>query len=119
MHAIAPAVDSASNAGAVVIRVARTGPGLLPGAGATARVNLGQKSGVLVVPDSALVLVGGVMSVFVVGNDSVAHVYPVTIGVRQKGRAEVSGDLHAGDRVATTGAYGLSDGMRVVPAAAQ
>ena len=115
VHAIAPAVDSASNAGAVVIRIARAGPGLLPGAGATARINLDRKSGVLVVPDSSLVLVGDVMSVFVVGADSVAHAHQVTIGVRQNGRAEVSGDLQAGDRVATTGAYGLSDGMRVVP----
>jgi multidrug efflux pump subunit AcrA (membrane-fusion protein) len=114
---MAPAVDSASNAGAVVIRIARAGPGLLPGAGATARVNLGQKSGVLVVPDSALVLVGDVMSVFVIGADSVAHAHPVTVGIRQNGRAEVSGDIKAGDHVATTGAYGLSDGMRVVPTA--
>ncbi|HSR90767.1 MAG TPA: efflux RND transporter periplasmic adaptor subunit [Gemmatimonadales bacterium] len=119
VHAIAPAVDINSNAGAVVIRIARAGPGLLPGAGATARVNLGQKIGVLVVPDSALVLVGDVMSVFVVGADSVAHAHPVTVGVRQNGRAEVSGEIQAGDRVATTGAYGLSDGMQVVPAAPQ
>jgi len=55
------------------------------------------------------------MSVFVVGADSVAHAHHVTVGVRQKGRAEVTGDIQAGDRVATTGAYGLSDGMRVVP----
>jgi RND family efflux transporter MFP subunit len=119
VHATAPAVDSASNAGAVVIRIAQAGPGLLPGVGATARVNLGRKSGVLVVPDSALVLVGDVISVFVVGDDSVAHAHPVTVGVRQRGRVEVSGDLRPGDRVATTGAYGLSDGMRVVPTAPQ
>jgi len=115
VHATAPAVDSASNAGAVVIRIARAGPGLLPGAGASARVNLGRKDKVLVIPDSALVLVGDMMSVFVVGADSVAQAHPVTVGVRQNGRAEVSGDIQAGDRVVTTGAYGLSDGMRVVP----
>jgi hypothetical protein len=72
-----------------------------------------------VIPDSALVLVGNVMSVFVVGADSVAHAHRVNVGVRQNGRAEVSGDIQAGDRVATTGAYGLSDGMRVVPTLAQ
>jgi multidrug efflux pump subunit AcrA (membrane-fusion protein) len=59
------------------------------------------------------------MSVFVIGADSVAHAHSVTVGVRQNGRAEVSGDLQPGDRVATTGAYGLSDGMRVVPTAPQ
>jgi RND family efflux transporter MFP subunit len=115
VHATAPAVDTASNAGAVVIRIPRAGPGLLPGAGASATVVVGRRTGVLVVPDSSLVLVGDAMSVFVVGNDSIAHARAVTVGVRQGGRAEVNGDLKPGDRVATTGAYGLTDGMRVVP----
>jgi RND family efflux transporter MFP subunit len=119
VHATAPAVDTASNAGAVVIRIPRAGPGLIPGAGASATVVVGRRNGVLVVPDSALVLVGDAMSVFVVGSDSIAHARAVTVGVRQGGRAEVSGDLKPGDRVATTGAYGLSDGMRVVPIAPQ
>jgi multidrug efflux pump subunit AcrA (membrane-fusion protein) len=56
--------------------------------------------------------------VFVVGADSVAHVRPVTIEIRDNGRAAVAGELKPGDRVVTTGAYGLADGMRVIPPAA-
>ena len=118
VNAIAPAVDSSSNAGGVVVRIARPGLGLRPGAGATATVLLGRRNDALIVPDSALVLVGDSMSVFVIADDSVVQGHPVAVGVRAAGRAEVRGDLKPGDRVVTTGAYGLSDGMRVVPPAA-
>jgi multidrug efflux pump subunit AcrA (membrane-fusion protein) len=37
--------------------------------------------------------------------------------VRAGGRTEVAGELRPGDRVVTTGAFGLEDGMRVAPAA--
>ncbi len=114
VRAIAPAVDSLSNAGQVVVRVSSPGEAFRAGAGATATISLGTKRGVRVVPDSALVLVGATMSVFVIGPDSLARVVPVRVGVREGGRAEVEGALSAGDRVATTGAYGLADGMRVV-----
>jgi membrane fusion protein (multidrug efflux system) len=116
VHAIAPGVDSLTGAGAVVIRIGSTGRSLRPGSGATARVSLPVERAALVVPDSALVLVGGTLNVFVIGPDSVAHARPVEVGVRSGGRASVRGDVHPGDRVATTGAYGLVDGMHVVPA---
>ena len=64
------------------------------------------------VPDSALVLAGDSMAVFVVSADSIAHQRIVTVGVRQGGRAAVQGSLAPGDRVVTSGAFGLQDGMR-------
>jgi HlyD family secretion protein len=72
---------------------------------------------VLVVPDAAIVLAGGSNVVFVVGPDSIAHQRAIRRGVRAGGRTEVQGELRPGDRVVTTGAFGLQDGMRVVPAA--
>jgi RND family efflux transporter MFP subunit len=117
VHAIAPGVDSASNSGSIVIRVHKAGPDLRPGAGATASVLIDRKAEALIVPDSALVLVGDSLSVFVVGPDSVAHLRRVVPGVRQGRRVEVRGDVAPGDRVATTGTYGLADGMHVVPVA--
>ncbi|MFZ5625217.1 MAG: efflux RND transporter periplasmic adaptor subunit [Gemmatimonadota bacterium] len=115
--AIAPAVDSLSNAARVILRIPEPGPALRAGMGAVATVITGLKRDVLVVPDSALVLVGDAMSVFVVGPGSVARARAVRVGVRSGGRAEVMGDLKPGDRVVTTGAFGLSDGMLVVPEA--
>jgi multidrug efflux pump subunit AcrA (membrane-fusion protein) len=70
----------------------------------------------LVVPDSAITLAGDSSAVFVIGPDSTAHQRLVRVGVRAGGRTQVEGDLHPGDRVATTGAFGLEDGMHVVPA---
>ena len=68
---------------------------------------------VLVVPDSALVLVGNEFQLFVLGPDSIVRGHAVTVGARQAGRAEVSGDVSAGQVVVTAGAYGLPDSSRV------
>jgi RND family efflux transporter MFP subunit len=115
LAALAPGVDTTTNAGEAVIRVPNPGRRLHPGAPATARIRLGVRRGVLVAPDSALVLAGDSSVIFVVGPDSIAHARTVTRGFSTGGRTEVSGDLHPGDRVVTTGAFGLEDGMHVVP----
>jgi membrane fusion protein (multidrug efflux system) len=116
--ALAPAVDSLTNAGEAVIRVPNPGGALRAGSGATATVTAGTRHAAVVVPDSALVVLGDSLAVFVVGADSVARARRVTAGVRRAGRAEILRGLTAGERVVTTGAFGLSDGMRVVPQAA-
>ena len=113
--AVAPGVDSLTNAGEVVIRVPNLDRRLLAGAGATGRVVIGVQPDALVVPDSALVLAGDSSAVFVVGPDSIVHQRIVTAGVRQGGRVAVQGSLAPGDRVVTSGAFGLQDGMRVAP----
>lgn len=113
--AIAPGVDSITNAGQVVIRVPNSEGRMHAGGGATAILRIGQRSHALLVPDSAIVVVGDSLAVFVIGVDSVAHARTVSVGVRHGGRSEVHGSLKPGDRVVTTGAYGLTDGMRVVP----
>jgi membrane fusion protein, multidrug efflux system len=113
--ALAPAVDSLTNAGEAVIRVPNPQGRLHPGAAATARVRLGVRRDVLLAPDSALVLAGDSSVVFVVGPDSVAHLRTVVRGASAGGRTAVTGTVRPGDRVVTTGAFGLQDGMRVVP----
>jgi RND family efflux transporter MFP subunit len=115
ISAVAPGVDSLTNAGEVVIRVPNPDQRLLAGAGATGRVVIGVDPTALVVPDSALILAGDSTAVFVVGPDSLVHQRIVTPGVRQGGRVAVKGSLKPGDRVVTTGAFGLQDGMRVAP----
>jgi RND family efflux transporter MFP subunit len=112
---LTPGVDSLTNAGAAVVRIPNTAGRLRPGAGATAKVRLGVHRDVLVVPDSAIVLAGDTSVVFVVGPDSIAQQRAVVRGVRDDRRTEVQGDLKAGDQVVTTGAFGLQNGMRVVP----
>ena len=116
VQAIAPAVDSLTNAAQVVIRIANPGGVLRAGAGATALVTLGRRSDAIVVPDSALVVVGDSLTVFVVEGDSVAHATSVTVGARRSGRAEILAGLSAGQRIVVSGAFGLVDGMKVVSA---
>jgi membrane fusion protein, multidrug efflux system len=113
--ALAPAVDSLTNAGEAVIRVPNPRGRLHPGAAATARVRLGVRRDVLLAPDSALVLAGDSSVVFVMGPDSIAHLRAVVRGASAGGRTAVTGAIRPGDRVVTTGAFGLQDGMRVVP----
>jgi membrane fusion protein, multidrug efflux system len=115
LAAVTPGVDSLTNAGAAVVRIPNSASHLHPGAAATAKVRLAVHRDVLIVPDSAIVLAGDSSVVFVVGPDSIAHQRAVLRGVRDDGRTEVRGDLQAGDRVVTTGAFGLQSGMRVVP----
>ncbi len=113
---LAPGVDSLTGAGEAVVRVPNPDGALRVGAGAEARVRIGVRRDALLVPDSALVLRGDSSVVFVVGADSIARARSVVRGARQDGRSEVAGDLHPGERVVTTGAFGLEDGMRVAPA---
>jgi RND family efflux transporter MFP subunit len=113
--ALAPDVDSLTNAGEAVIRVGNPRGLLHPGATAAARIRLGVRRDVLVAPDSALVLAGDSSVVFVVGADSVAHQRAVVRGASDGGRTEVTGEIRPGERVVTTGAFGLQDGMHVVP----
>ena len=117
LAALAPGVDSLTNAGVAVVRVPNPTGRLHPGAGATARIKLGVRRQALVVPASAIVLAGDSSVVFVVGADSVAHQRVVTRGIVSGGRIEVEGNLEPGERVVTTGAFGLQDGMRVAPSA--
>jgi membrane fusion protein (multidrug efflux system) len=112
--ALAPAVDSLTNAGQAIVRLPNPFGTLRPGASARAEIQTGKQRQVLVIPDSALVVLGDSMSVFVVGADSIAHARSVSVGVRRAGRAEIVRGLNPGERVVTTGAFGLSDGMHVV-----
>jgi multidrug efflux pump subunit AcrA (membrane-fusion protein) len=68
----------------------------------------------LTVPASALLTESdGTTSVMVVGNDGRAHQRDVKTGVRQDNQVQVVSGLKAGERVVTTGAYGLPDNTRV------
>lgn len=114
VHAVAPALDSVSHSGQVIIRIA-SGAELPSGLGATGRVRTGLLRAALIVPDSALVIVGGTQSIFVVAPDSVVHRQPVQVLAHAHGRAAIQGQVAPGALVVTAGAWGLADGMRVAP----
>jgi RND family efflux transporter MFP subunit len=117
--AVAPGVDSLTGIGEALIRITNRAGRLRPGQAATAVVTAGTVRNVLTVPETAIVLVGLATTVFVVGDDSLAHARPVELGIHAGGQVEVRGNLTAGDRVVTVGAYGLADGSKVVPVSAK
>jgi multidrug efflux pump subunit AcrA (membrane-fusion protein) len=57
--------------------------------------------------------------VFVVGADGRAHRTPVTAGIRQGDRVQITGGLEPGAEVITSGGYALSDGLKVQVAGSQ
>lgn len=117
VEAVAPGIDSVTNAGRIVVRMPNPGERVRIGAAATATINLRTLRDALLVPLTALTLVGDSQTVFVVGADSIAHARSVMIEARGTDRAAVAGVLKAGERVVVQGAAGLVDGTKVVPAA--
>jgi HlyD family secretion protein len=67
----------------------------------------------LVVPADAVVDKDGRPTVFVVGQDSVAHAKPIKVGLRDGLRVEVLSGLEPKERVVTIGAYEMEDGTKV------
>jgi len=75
----------------------------------------------LVVPASSMLTApDGSTSVMLVGSDNRAHQKTVKVGIRQDDQAQIAEGLQAGDRVVTSGNYGLPDNTKVrVEAAAE
>jgi len=117
VESVGSTVDSLSNTTQVLVRPRRYDPMLRPGLGVTIRIRVTAHRNVLVIPAAALVFVGNTPTIFVVGADSIAHARAVVPVVRGATTVEITGDVRAGDRIVTTGAYGLPDSARVIPRA--
>jgi HlyD family secretion protein len=55
----------------------------------------------------------GTTSVMVIGPEQHAHQTTVTTGVQSGGEVQILSGVSAGQRVVTTGAFGLPDGTKV------
>jgi membrane fusion protein (multidrug efflux system) len=111
---VAPAVDTATRAVPVRVRVTRQARPLRIGETLFARVVVDTHRGAVTVPDEALVPDGEGFKVFVVDSAGVAHARPVTVGTRAGALAEILDGVRAGERVVTYGAYGMDEGAKVV-----
>ncbi|HVS81011.1 MAG TPA: efflux RND transporter periplasmic adaptor subunit [Pyrinomonadaceae bacterium] len=109
---VAPAVDSQTNTVAVRVRLANPGGELKAGLYASAHIAVEIHQNALVVPDAALVVEGDEAFVFVSQGEKVEK-RKVTVGIRGDKRAEITDGLKEGERVVTTGAFGLGDGTRI------
>ena len=73
------------------------------------------KASAIVIPIEALVPEADGFKVFVVDATGMAHERDVTVGAKTDKVAEITKGLAAGERVATQGAYGLEDSVKVIP----
>ncbi|MGA9993820.1 MAG: efflux RND transporter periplasmic adaptor subunit, partial [Pyrinomonadaceae bacterium] len=110
---VAPSVDPQTNTVAVRVRLPNPKGELKSGLYANARIAVEIHTDALAVPESALVQEGDETFVFVAHEDGKAEKRKVEVGIRDGGRAEIVEGLKENERVATTGAFGLSDGAKI------
>ena len=56
---------------------------------------------------------GGATSVMVIGSDNHAHLQTVETGVHSESEVQIKSGVQPGQRVITSGAYGLADNTQV------
>ena len=106
--AIAPAIDPATNAGLVRIRVKNPERLLKVGMFAEARIGLREKKGVLVVVPSAVSRGGAGTAVYLVSGEEAART-PVTTGLETPEAVEILSGLKEGQQVLTSAIHGLGE----------
>jgi RND family efflux transporter MFP subunit len=107
-------VDAASRSVSVRVHVPAARRPLRVGEVVFGRVAVNVRQAV-VVPVAALVPEGDTFKVFVVDAGGIAHERPVKVGARNETTAEILDGVRAGERVVTSGAYGVADSAKVVP----
>ncbi|HLK32734.1 MAG TPA: efflux RND transporter periplasmic adaptor subunit [Terriglobales bacterium] len=111
---VSPALDPSSTTVEVWVQASNPHHDLKPGSSVQISMLAQTIPDALTVPASALLTEsGGTTSVMVVGDDGRAHQRDVKAGVKQDGQVQIVSGLKAGERVVTTGAYGLPDNTRV------
>ena len=116
VSAVSAAVDSATRAVEVRVRVARSSRPLRLGESEFGRIVVGVHSRAVAVPLESLVPEGEGFKVFVVDSGGIAHARPVTVGARTETLAEITAGLSGGETVVGYGAFGVEDSAKIVPA---
>jgi RND family efflux transporter MFP subunit len=106
--AIAPAVDVATNAALVRIRITNADRLLKVGMFAEAHIEYGQHVDALIVPPSAVVKTAEGAAVYVVTGDT-AQRTAVTVGIEQPDAIEILSGVSDGQTVLTSSVYGLGE----------
>jgi RND family efflux transporter MFP subunit len=108
-------VDSATRTVAIRSRAPQAGTQLRFGETLFGQITVATRPRAITVPLQALVPEGEGFKVFVVDGQGLALSRRVVLGARTDSLAEVTSGLMAGERVVTSGAYGVEDSTRVLP----
>ena len=108
-------VDAATGTVPVLATVANPRRLLRDDTTVKAQIVAERRENILLVPQAAVLTDPDTdkTSVVVTGNDGVAHVTPVTIGLAAAGKVQIVKGLSAGQKVAVSGQYGLPDATPV------
>jgi HlyD family secretion protein len=111
---VSPAVDPQGTTLEVWVQAANPGEKLRPGGTVHVTIHAETVRNAVVVPLTALLPSSeGGSSVFVVGQDMVAHEHKVQVGIRTSEQAQILSGVDAGTRVVIAGGLGLPDGAKV------
>ena len=111
---ISPALDPGSTTVEIWLRVDNKKGVLKVGTPVHASIVGREAPQALTIPTSALLSAqDGSKSVMVVGADGTAHGKPVTVGITDDGRVQITKGLTTADMVITSGNYALEDGTKV------
>jgi HlyD family secretion protein len=111
---VSPALDPNSTTVEIWVQAKNPSQRLKPGSSVKVSMVAQTVRDALVVPVAA-VLTGpdGSTSVMMVGQDARAHQEPVKLGIKQADNVQIAEGLQAGQRVVTTGVYGLPDNVKL------
>ena len=111
---VSPALDPNSTTVELWVQASNKGQGLKPGTTVRISIVAQQVPDAIVVPARAVLTApDGGASVMVVGPDQRAHLQSVRLGIRRGDQVQITAGLKSGERVITTGAYGLPDNTQV------
>uniref|UniRef100_A0A7V4XTB5 Efflux RND transporter periplasmic adaptor subunit n=1 Tax=Acidobacterium capsulatum TaxID=33075 RepID=A0A7V4XTB5_9BACT len=111
---ISPALDPGSTTVEIWVEIKNPDGDLRPGTAVTVTMAGRHVQHALVVPSDAIVLTTtGKKSLMVIGSNNIAHQVIVKTGIKDDGKTQILSGISAGQRVVTTGAYGMDDGTKV------
>ncbi|MEZ4417062.1 MAG: efflux RND transporter periplasmic adaptor subunit [Gemmatimonadota bacterium] len=111
---VSAAVDSATGAVTVRVSVDSVQRVLRPGETVAAHITVARHERAVVIPREALVPEADGLVVFVLDSAGVVHEAPVEVGAEVGAFVEVLKGLVGGERIVTTGAYGVAEGTRIL-----
>jgi HlyD family secretion protein len=125
---VSPALDPGSTTVEVWVQAKNPGERLKPGTSVQVSMIARSVADALAIPAASLLTAqDGTNSVMVAGScaksnnvsDQCAHQKTVKAGIREADRIQIVEGLKAGDRIVSTGAYGLPDDSRITSAEAK
>ncbi len=112
---MSPILDPATRTAQIEVEITNPNARLKPGMYAKVDFTVDKKENTLVVPAAAVVDVAGKRGVFLPGEGDVAKFQPIRAGgERPPTWSKISGGLHEGQRIITTGAGALRENDRIV-----